>query len=290
MSGGQGNGTNGDAAGRGQAGEETPEMRAALAAVEGLGVHGSEELPRTLVEEYEHAAGAAFAAWPRTDAPEMPAGLEERVADVVFGHMTLAGPGSRGRRDLRALRGGASADFGTQPASPEPVQIPAPSTAPLRLAGAIGWLAAAGLLAVVLSSRADEPTVDPAAPPSLEQQVADLTADGAGVWSWADGGPAGEVVWSDARNQGFMKFEGLERNDPTISQYQLWIFKGNDPGAEPYPVDGGVFDVLEDGEVIVPIDAKLDVGRAGLFAVTVEKPGGVVVSGREKIVAVAVRG
>ena len=40
----------------------------------------------------------------------------------------------------------------------------------------------------------------------------------------------------------------------------------------------------------MPIDAKLDVGSAGLFAVTVEKPGGVVVSGRERIVAVAVRG
>ena len=87
-----------------------------------------------------------------------------------------------------------------------------------------------------------------------------------------------------------MRIDGLETNDPTVSQYQLWIFQGTDPAAEAHPVDGGVFDVLGGGEVIVPIDAKLDVGRAGLFAVTVEKPGGVVVSGREQIVAVAVRG
>jgi anti-sigma-K factor RskA len=52
-------------------------------------------------------------------------------------------------------------------------------------------------------------------------------------------------------------------------------------------VDGGVFDVSSDGEVIVPINARLRVSRATLFAVTVEKPGGVVVSSRERIAALA---
>ncbi len=54
-------------------------------------------------------------------------------------------------------------------------------------------------------------------------------------------------------------------------------------------MDGGVFNVAGTGEVVIPIDAKLQVGRAGTFAVTVEKPGGVVVSGREQIVALAQR-
>jgi hypothetical protein len=40
-------------------------------------------------------------------------------------------------------------------------------------------------------------------------------------------------------------------------------------------------------EVIVPIDAKVAVGEACLFAITVEKPGGVVVSERERIVLLA---
>jgi len=53
-------------------------------------------------------------------------------------------------------------------------------------------------------------------------------------------------------------------------------------------VDGGVFDVPADAtEVVVPIHAAIAVGAAQAFAVTVEKPGGVVVSAREHIVALA---
>jgi hypothetical protein len=48
-----------------------------------------------------------------------------------------------------------------------------------------------------------------------------------------------------------------------------------------------VFDVTSGGEVIVPIHAKLKVTKPTLFAVTVEKPGGVVVSKRERIVVLA---
>jgi len=83
-----------------------------------------------------------------------------------------------------------------------------------------------------------------------------------------------------------MKIGGLAANDPGEFQYQLWIFdQGRD---ERFPVDGGVFDVPSGAdEVIVPISAKLDVDRPYLFAVTVEKPGGVVVSSRERIAILA---
>ena len=68
-----------------------------------------------------------------------------------------------------------------------------------------------------------------------------------------------------------------------MSQYQLWIFDARRD--ERYPVDGGVFDAAADtAEVIVPIDAKIEVGTPVLFAVTVEKPGGVAVSNRKRIV------
>ena len=40
-------------------------------------------------------------------------------------------------------------------------------------------------------------------------------------------------------------------------------------------------------EVVVPIDAKVAVGEPYLFAITVEPPGGVVVSSRERIALVA---
>jgi hypothetical protein len=100
-----------------------------------------------------------------------------------------------------------------------------------------------------------------------------------------DSSVSGEVVWSDSRQQGYMRFKGLEVNDSSKEQYQLWIF--DETQDESTPVDGGVFDISADGEVVVPIDAKLAVKNPKMFAVTVEKPGGVVVSKREKIVALA---
>lgn len=94
----------------------------------------------------------------------------------------------------------------------------------------------------------------------------------------------GDVVWSPGRQQGFMRIRGLAVNDPAVEQYQLWIFDA-ERNAD-HPVDGGVFDVTavsDDGDVVVPMDPRLPVGRATLFAVTVEKPGGVVVSTRERL-------
>jgi anti-sigma-K factor RskA len=60
----------------------------------------------------------------------------------------------------------------------------------------------------------------------------------------------------------------------------LWIF---DPERDEKPIDGGVFDVDKEGEVLIPIHAKLPVGKPTLFAITVEKPGGVVVSDRSRL-------
>jgi hypothetical protein len=45
--------------------------------------------------------------------------------------------------------------------------------------------------------------------------------------------------------------------------------------------------VNSNGEVVIPINARLKAKSPHLFAVTIEKPGGVVVSKREKIAAVA---
>ena len=120
-----------------------------------------------------------------------------------------------------------------------------------------------------------------------------------------DKGVAGEVVWSDDLDEGYMTIAGIEPNDPSEFQYQLWIFDADRRSGDlpqfraeglpelltQRPVDGGVFDVrvTDAGEVIVPIDAKLPVGEAKIFAVTKERPGGVVVSDRD-IVFLALRG
>jgi hypothetical protein len=83
-----------------------------------------------------------------------------------------------------------------------------------------------------------------------------------------------------------MRFVGLRRNEPNAEQYQLWIFDATRDAR--YPVDGGVFDVtgMKDGDVI-PIKAKLPIGVPLMFAVTIERRGGVVVSDRERIAAIA---
>lgn len=95
----------------------------------------------------------------------------------------------------------------------------------------------------------------------------------------------GDIVWSNSEQKGYMRFRGLPVNDPQKSTYQLWIF--DEAQDEKYPIDGGVFNVNKDGEIIIPIDAKISVKTPKMFAVTKEKPGGVVVSDRTGIVAIA---
>ncbi len=96
---------------------------------------------------------------------------------------------------------------------------------------------------------------------------------------------SGDVVWSDEKQAGYMRFRGLPANDKSKETYQLWIFDKTQDKAT--PIDGGTFDVAANGEAIIAIDPKLKAIEPGMFAITVEKPGGVVVSKREKIAALA---
>lgn len=92
---------------------------------------------------------------------------------------------------------------------------------------------------------------------------------------------SGEVVWRDSTQSGYMVFENLASNDPEESQYQLWIF--DTVTDQKYPVDGGVFNVAAGEKTIVPIDARIPVAKAVMFAITKEVPGGVVVSDRKRL-------
>lgn len=163
-----------------------------------------------------------------------------------------------------------------------------------------GWLAAAACIVVAVLAWWPRQMADPLgaengpAPLSLAEMRQRLISDGRDtvVVSWASTtDPAGrnargDIVWSPSRQMGFMRFEGLAANDPRTNEYQLWIFDA--ARDERYPVDGGVFDVDPvTGDVIVPIDPKLRVLDPKLFAVTVEPPGGVVVSSRDRIVLTA---
>jgi len=118
-----------------------------------------------------------------------------------------------------------------------------------------------------------------------------LATAGVGHWAWGGASEmaSGDVVWDARTQRGFLRLHGFVPNDPERAQYQLWIFDA--ARDDRYPVDGGVFDVPPgQDELIVPMHPTLSVSRAVAFAITVEQPGGVVVSSREKVVAFAQAG
>lgn len=96
---------------------------------------------------------------------------------------------------------------------------------------------------------------------------------------------SGEVVWSDQLQEGYLTLSNLPANNPNSRQYQLWIV---DPDRDDEPVDGGVFDIpASAGPAVIPIRNPLAVRAPQKFVITLEKPGGVVVSEQEVVVALA---
>ena len=218
-------------------------------------------------EGYELAAAAFDLALDGREEP-MPSHLRERViadADLFFGAQQSVSRVAPVRR--------------------------APSPAPTRR-GAWQALATVAVLVLVVwvgwSVRGGDPT--PSDPGLTREQI--LASGDYVQWDWVGtedptvGQVSGDVVWGLEAGTGTMRIGGLAANDPGEFQYQLWIFDRSRD--ERYPVDGGVFDVPENGgEVLIPIDPKLPVDRPYLFAITVERPGGVVVSSRERIAILA---
>ncbi len=222
-------------------------------------------------DDFELAAAATAVALLERQEP-MPEALKERVMDELVGDDVLAGdtvqfPAQRAAGGDKRRR---------------------PGPRPARRARPYGWIVAAAaliLLAVVIGWPKPKP------PTAIELRAQMMKQSDVVKMVWAKGedplSPAteGDVVWDPRQQIGFMRFKGLAKNDPKTLQYQLWIFDGTRSDA--YPVDGGVFDITAEGDVVVPIEAKLPVFEPTLFAVTVEKPGGVVVSKRERIVVLA---
>lgn len=195
------------------------------------------------------------------------------------------------------------------PSSPRPWSEPPrsarerPSPVAARRTPVVPWLVAAAAIGLAfvswLRDTAEPAIVPPPAPSAVATAPETPTAIREGLLALAGtqrvpwtttgdasaSGASGDVVWHGGAQRGVMHFHGLATNDPAVAQYQLWIFDG--ARDERYPVDGGVFDVASSGDVLVPIAAKLRVNNATLFAVTVERPGGVVVSKRERVVLTA---
>lgn len=167
--------------------------------------------------------------------------------------------------------------------------------------GRLAWFAAAAclILAVIgwwprLHESIEPPAVTQTPRPltPAEERLALLQQGAVTHTEWintddpASQGVTGDVVWDNSKQRGYLRFSGLAANNPAQSQYQLWIFDAKRD--DRYPIDGGVFDIPAGAtEVVIPINARLAVNDPAMFAVTIERPGGVVVSAREHIVALA---
>jgi hypothetical protein len=254
------------------------------------------EVASTYARDLERAAAAVTLAGGGAQQP-LPAALAERLARQAAEHFASADKVG----DSSTVRSAAAA------------QMPAPPRASRY--GAYGWLAAAACLILAIFGWLRSPApptpippvvqavptppvkpVEPPAPPTAAEERAALLAKSdslkiplAATKDPAAAGVTGDVVWDPATQRGFVHFKGLAANDPAVHQYQIWIFDA--ARDKRYPVDGGVFDVpVNTGEVVIPIRAELMVHKPAAFAVTVEKPGGVVVSGREHVVALGAVG
>ena len=179
------------------------------------------------------------------------------------------------------------ADSAAKPVVATPAPLPftrpqAPSRSPLR-----DWLIAAACIAfgaastfALLRAGRETPQEFPTDPARFVSMYPSAVR-----WPWTPteddrvvGEVRGEAIFDPTTSKGLLVIEGLAANDPTLEQYQLWIFDASRD--ERFPVDGGVFDVPADGRAVIPVAAKLSVDKPTLFAVTIEKPGGVVVSER----------
>lgn len=233
------------------------------------------------VQEFEHAAAAVACACAAREADSLPRELRLRCA----------GAGRAVAQDQRRVHSAA------------------PRQTPLRFTpkrsergahartGSLGWLAAAACLLVAAVATWPRGAVETVTP---ELQMATLieTAEDLTRWDWASwdessGGDAyagvtGEVVWSEDAQEGYMVLDGMPTNNPSAEQYQLWVVESS-RGAplEVPPVDGGVFDINEAGKVVIPIRVALPASDVVAFAVTVERPGGVVVSDQARRVVIA---
>jgi anti-sigma-K factor RskA len=267
-----------------------------------------EKYPDLDTSVLDMAAAAAYLAYEKSPLEPLPAHLAARVEEAIAaeGAKTIADPSASAAAlarvaeltsDRPAKPGGAAA-VSTMPAPAPPQKVPsrAPSViqAPAPRARA-GWLAYSGWAAAAVFFLAGAAIYRDAHPPAspLANERARMMTEAdvvkttfAALKDDAAKEAEGDVVWSTREQRGFMRFKGLAANPHDKWVYQLWIFDASQDAR--FPIDGGVFDIdATTGDVLVPIVAKIKVTKPTQFAVTVEKPGGVVVSTRERIAMLA---
>lgn len=229
--------------------------------------------------EMDRIVGLLEASSPATEQPAMP----EAIKKTVLESNGIA-PNEIDSNEMRS-----AADLG-QASTRKQTDVKGRPTNGSR--SSLVWLAVAAAIGALLASFSFNYWHQNNATPvlSVVQQKQQLEADGTDLvqvaWTPTDETKpyAGNVIWSNETQKGFMTFEGLPVNDPTKEQYQLWIFDADQD--ERYPIDGGVFDIAS-GKATIPIDAKIRVSKPTMFAITIEKRGGVVVSDRSRLPLIA---
>lgn len=250
-------------------------------ATEGLSDDDRRELEAMLASSDDHdpedmdlAAAAATNAYASQSGrgKDLPAALKSRLLANAEAHFVARAP----------TRRATVTDLGEERARRRDAVSKEKSGSGFGAFNRLGWAAAAMLLITLVivnrpgmeqmgtelpfEARAEAleqksgTVVVPWSPPQIEDYVA----------------VSGDVVWNNAEQEGYLRLAGMPSNDPSVAQYQLWIV---DPERDSRPVDGGVFDVPQGAtEVVIPIDAKLGIINPQAFAITLEQPGGVVVS------------
>jgi hypothetical protein len=230
--------------------------------------------------ELEKTAAAVQLALAGSHGEEMPASVLQQIRQVASKHVAS---------NLSEVA--SSQDEATRPRldtrSPSLATSASASTSRFTVREMVAWLAcAAAILVCIGLLRRGDTTPAVASASELREKLLRENAEDLLTVEWAagttpfDNDVAGDVVWHNDSQIGFMRFVGLPVNDVTVEQYQLWII---DPGRDDEPIDGGVFDSNSSGEIVVPILAKLNVVSPQAFAITIEKPGGVVVSTQERL-------
>lgn len=280
-------------------------------AVDGLNSSERAELKQLLSQgeyvdagRFEYTAASLLLAGDvESHAPEeMPDSLRERLmaqADTVAASMSPASRQSTAQPRVISIAGRSRSTTAAPAVGAPETSSQRPARKPSSWQDKVGWLAAAASVLIAVAGwwprlQTDgDPMVEAPLASTLEQEREKLLAQqGVVQRTWqttqdpAAGGVTGDVVWDPRTQNGYLRFRGLQANNADEQQYQLWIFDGTRD--ERYPVDGGVFDIPPgQSEVIVPITAKLEIRDPAMFAVTIEKPGGSVVSSRDRIVVLA---
>jgi hypothetical protein len=287
-------------------------------AVDGLNSAERAELKALLEEEnyvdagrFEYTAAALLLAGDveNTVPEEMPDSLRDRLyAQAEMFEATMAPPPrqqrSSGQPQVISIAGRSRSSAPTPAPSMGQPAIGKQSTrkpsSSYSWQAKAGWFAAAASVLIAVAGwwprleTGDQvsPDVVPVATVMKQEREKLLAQQGVVQRTWqttqdpAASGVTGDVVWDPKSQNGYVRFRGMQANNATQQQYQLWIFDGTRD--ERYPVDGGVFNIpAGQNEVIIPIKAKLEIRDPAMFAVTIEKPGGSVVSSRDRIVVLA---